>query len=193
MSSRVKGHNFLPLPCPRSLKDTDLHGGHPSPFLRQRSPFPDALSQLQTAPNSSTGVLQRQEKHPQPQTAAITLDLPRRLIHKAHPRHGAGSWPRMRHLAEHTRWKVQVAAVYLALQRAVAQAERGPSTFPWQEALLESLNNHQWSGLWFTASLDGKPSLTPCLFQPSPGCKCQQSSHYLPGLHVHTHQPHVEA
>lgn len=127
-----------------------------------------------------------------PQNVAITLDPPRTLVHKAHPRRGAGSWPRMRHLAEPTRWKVQVAAVYLALQRAVAQAERGPSTFPWQEALLESLNNHQWSGLWFTASLDGKPSLTPCLLQPSPGCKCHHSSHYLLGLHVHTHQPHVE-
>lgn len=100
--------------------------------------------------------------HPQPQNVVITLDPPKRLIHKAHPRHGAWSWPRMRHLAEPTRWKVQVAAIYLALQRAVAQAECGPSTFPRQEVLLESLNNHQWSGLWFTVSLDGKPSLSVC-------------------------------
>ena len=64
-----------------------------------------------------------------------------------------------------------MAAIYLALQRAVAQPERRPSTFPSQEAPQESLNNHQWSGLWFTASLDGKPSLTPRLLQLFPGYK----------------------
>lgn len=101
--------------------------------------------------------------HPQPQNVVITLDPPKRLIHRAHLRCGAWSWPRMRHLAEPARWKVQVVVVYLALQRAVAQAERGPSTFPWQETLQESLNNHQWSGLWFTAALDGNhPSLCVC-------------------------------
>lgn len=82
-----------------------------------------------------------------------------------------GRGPRTGHPAEPARWKVQVAAVYLALQRAVAQPERRPSTFPSQEMPGESLNNHQWSGLWFTALLDGKLSLTPCLLQLFPEYK----------------------
>lgn len=82
-----------------------------------------------------------------------------------------GHGPGMRHLAKPTRWKVQVAAVYLVLQRAVAHPERRPSIFPLQEAPWESLNNRQWSGLWFIALLDGKPLLTPRLLQLFPGYK----------------------
>lgn len=54
---------------------------------------------------------------------------------------------------------------------AVARPEHRPSTFPMQEVLQESLNNHQWSRLWFTASLDGKLSLTPGLLQLFPDYK----------------------
>ena len=107
-------------------------------------------------------------------------------VQGAAPSHGLGK----RHLAESARWKVQVAAVYLALQRAVAQPERRPSTFPSQEAPWESLNNHQWSELWFTAQLDEKPPLTPRLLQLFPGYKWplltslppRSSCSYLPGL-----------
>lgn len=184
--ARVKGYNLLPLPCPRSLKDMDLHGD-----TEVHSQIPSLSSKQHQI--LSAGSFRDRKCTLSPKMWWITLDPPRRLIHKAHLRHSARSWPRMRHLAEPTRWKVQVAAVYLALQRAVLQAERGPSTFPWQEVLLESLNNHQWSGLWFAASLDGKPSLTLCLLQLSPGCKCQHLSHYLLSLHVHIHHPHAEA
>jgi len=53
-------------------------------------------------------------------------------ISKAHVKR-TGALLVARDEAEPTRWKVQVASVYLALQRAVTQPEHRPSTFPSQE------------------------------------------------------------
>lgn len=178
------------MPCLRSLKDTESHIGHPIPFWRHRSPFPDAPSQLQAAPNSSLGVFHATEKAPfSPKPSSSPQILQGGLSAKPVCGTAPSCGPGTRHLTEPTRWKVQVAAVYLALQRAVAQPERRPSTFPSREVPRESLNNHQWSGLWFTTLLDGKPSLTPCLLQLFPGYKWHlptllpPRSSYPPGPH----------